>query len=258
MMFFGGGDALDSFGGYYNGQGKPVTSSGGAHYDDKWDGDKQSINGNYKIGQIDVTGTTISTTEQTLPTGINHTYSNQDFNDFAFRQKLDLTYQLKIDTATTLKFIASGTQKTFHVINDYQTKTDSAGVALNDNTRNVDNHGDEHIFNASALYTKKFKKEGRTLSWFINESYDQKKTNGILTSVTDFYKNGKLDSTATINQYKPTNTVTQSLRSNITYSEPITKRLRVLFNYAIGINNASSNDQSFDQSAPGVYDIFDK
>lgn len=258
MMFFsGGGDALDSFSGYYDGRGKPIASSAGAHYDTKWNGEKQSVNANYKIGQIDVTGVTTSTTQQTLPTGINNTYSNQSFDNFAFRQKLDLTYQIKLDTATTLKLIASGTDKTFHVINDYSTRTDSSGVNLNDNSRNIDNRGNEHIFNASAFLTKKFKKVGRTLSWYVSEAYDQNQTNGYLNSVTNYYKNGKIDSTVTINQYKPTKTVTQSLKSNITYSEPLSKKLSLLFNYGISINNASSNNQSFDQSAPDVYDIFD-
>lgn len=270
MMIFGGsGDALDSFSGYYDGRGIPTTSSAGVHYDDKWDTDKQSINTNYKIGQIDVTGTTNTISQQTLPGSINTTKSDQSFNNFAFRQKLDLTYQIKLDTATTLKLIASGTDKTFHVIDNFSSSTnsstspDSVGKRLNDNSRNVDNHGAEHIFNASAFFTHKFKKVGRTLSWFVSEAYDEKKTTGYLNSVTDYYKNGVIDTSihpnpAVIHQYKPTNTVTQSLKSNITYSEPLSKRFALLFNYGLSVNNASSNDQSFDQSSPGVYDIFDQ
>lgn len=265
MMFMSGnGSQLDSFSGYYNGQGKPQATSGGVHFDNKWNGDKQSVNANYKIGQIDVTGTTTSTIQQSLPGYVNDTYSTQNFNDFAFRQKLDLTYQVKLDTTATLKLIASGTDKTFHVVNNFSSRTDSipngqsVRMGLNDNSRNVDNHGDEHIFNASAFFTKKFKKTGRTLSWLVSESYDQNKTHGILNSVTDYYKNGKIDSTETINQYKPTNTTTQSLRSNITYSEPLSKRWSILFNYAISVNNATSNNQSFDESSPGVYDILDQ
>jgi hypothetical protein len=257
MMFFfsGSGDALDSFNGMFDGKGKPVASSAGVHYDGKWDSDNQSVNANYKIGQIDVVGTTISNSQQTLPTGINTTNSTQNFNNFAFRQKLDFTYQVKLDTSATLKFIVSGTDKTFHVMNNYVTATDSSGIKLNDNTRSEDNHGDEHIFNGSALYTKKFKKVGRTLSWSINESYDDNDTKGILKSVTNYY-NG-IAPNDTINQYKPTNTITQSLKSNITYSEPISKRLSILFNYGISVNNASSNNQSYDQSIPGNYNIFD-
>lgn len=259
MMFFysGSGDALDSFSGYFDGKGKPVTSSAGAHYDSKWDGEKQSVNVNYKVGQIDVTGTTTTASQQTLPTGINNTNSTQNFDNFAFRQKLDLTYQVKLDTSSTLKIVTSGTDKTFHVKNNYFTQTtDSAGVKLNDNTRSVDNRGDEQVFNASALYTKKFKKVGRTLSWLVSELYDKNKTNGYLNSVTNYYTTIPPHDTV-INQYKPTSTITQSLKSNITYSEPITKKLSVLFNYGISINNASSNNQSFNQSAPGVYNDFD-
>ncbi len=258
MFFFSGsGDALDSFSGYFDGKGKPVASSAGAHLDDKWDGDKQSINANYKIGQIDVTGTTITTQQQTLPTGTNDVNSNETFNNFAFRQKLDLTYQIKLDTSATLKIMASGTDKTFHVVNDVSTETDSAGVKLNTNNRSVDNHGDEHIFNASALFTKKFKKVGRTLSWLVSEAYDQNKTTGFLNSTLTYY-NTTPPRDSIINQFKPTNTTTQTLKSNITYSEPISKRLSVLFNYGISIDNATSNNQSFDQSSPGVYDILDQ
>jgi hypothetical protein len=255
MMFFysGSGDPLD--GGYFNGRGKPATSSAGAHYDSKWDGDKQSINTNYKIGEITLTGTTTTTSQQTLPTGINDSYNTENFNDYSFRQKLDATYQVKLDTATNLKISVSGTDKNFHAVSDYTAETDSSGVKLNDSKRKVDNRGNEHLFAATALFTHKFKKVGRTLSWAINESYDQKKTDSYLNSITQYFNGTVRDST--INQYKPANLISQSLKSNITYTEPITKKLSVLFNYGISFNNATSNNQSFNQSSPGVYDVFD-
>jgi hypothetical protein len=254
----GSNDALDSFSGYYDGKGVPVTQSGGAHYDSKWNDDKESINTNYKIGAIDVTGVTTTTTQQTLPTGTINTTGNQTFNNSAFRQKLDATYQIKLDTSSNLKVSADGTNKTFSVDNDYYTKTDTNGTLLNTNNRTVINHGDQKLFDASALYTKKFKKVGRTLSWSLSETYNQSKTNGTLNSETDFYgAAGVKDSTETINQYKTTNTLSSVLNSNITYSEPITKKIAVLFNYGFAINNSTTDMQSFNQSAPGVYNVLD-
>lgn len=253
---YGGNDALDSFNGYYDGSGIPVTSSAGVHYDSKWDGDKQSINTNYKLGQIDVTGTTVSTSQQTLPGSINTTKTNSSFDNYAFRQKLDVAYQIKLDTATTLKITASGTDKNFHVNESYSSVTDSSGTRLNSNNRQVYNKGDEHIFNSSVLFTHKFKKVGRTISWAVNESFDQRKTNGYLNSTIDYYS-GATVRDSIINQYKPTNTITSTVNSNITYTEPITKRWSVMFNYGLSINNSSSNNQSFDESSPGVYDTFD-
>jgi len=252
----GSNDALDSFSGYYDGKGVPVTQSGGVHYDGKFDNDKESLNTNYKVGAIDVTGVTNMVTQQALPTGIIGTNSNENFNTSAFRQKLDLTYQVKLDTSATLKISTDGTYKHFDVHNNYQTKTDSSGTLLNSDKRDIINHGDTYIFDASALYTKKFKKVGRTLSWSIAEAYNQSKTDGFLNSTIDTYNAGAVKDSTT-NQYKTTNTTSSVLNSNITYSEPITKKIAVLFNYGFAVNNSSTDRLSYNQSSPGVYNQID-
>jgi len=249
-------DALDSFSGYYDGKGVPVTQSGGVHYDTKWDDDKKSLNTNYKAGNIDVTGITTTTTQQALPNYINDTYNTQSFNNSAFRQKLDATYQTKLDTSSNLKISADGTLKNFHVDNVYNSVTDSDGVKVNQQKRTVINHGDQRIFDASALYTKKFKKPGRTLSWNLSEAYNKNTTDGYLKSEIDYYDvPGGKDSLT--NQYKTTSTLSSVFSSNITYSEPLFKKVAVLFNYGLGINNSSTDRESFNQSAPGVYDVLD-
>jgi hypothetical protein len=254
----GGNDALDSFSGYYDGKGIPVARSGGVHYDDKFDNDKQSLNANYKIGSIDVSGATNTTSQQTLPTGIINTVSNENFNDFAFRQKLDATYKIKLDTTSDLKFSVDGTFKNFHVNNKYQTQTDSAGTKLNTDNRDITNQGTQQTFDASAFYTKKFKKKGRTLSWSLSETFNKSTTEGYLNSELDYFNptGTKSDSTIT-NQYKTTNIVSSLLNSNITYSEPLTTKTSLLFNYGFAVNNSTSNRESFNESSPGVYNIFD-
>ncbi len=258
INFSGGGDALDSFNGYYDGKGVPVTSSGGAHYDTKWNGDKESINTNFKIGQIQVNGVTTSIIQQTLPTSILTTASNESFNNYAFREKLDATYTLKLDTTADLKISADGTYRNFHVDNEYATQTDSSGIALNSNKRSVINHGNTRIFDMTALYTKKFKKTGRTLSWSVGESYNENQTQGFLNSETDFYNHaGVQDSSQVINQYKTTDNVSAVFNSNITWSEPLAKNWALLFNYGLGVNNSTSNQESFNQSAPGAYNMLD-
>lgn len=254
----GGNDALDSFSGYYDGKGVPVARSGGVHYDDKFGNDNQSINTNYKLGSIDVTGQTATTTQQTLPTGIINTQSTENFNQFASRQKLDATYKLKLDTTSDLKISSDVTFRNFRVDNKYHTQTDSAGVKQNTDDRDVSNHGNQQIINASAFYTKKFKKKGRTLSWSVKESYDKNTTEGYLNSDLDYFNPAgvKIDSTIT-HQYKTSNTISSVLNSNITYSEPLTTKTSLLFNYGFAANNTSTNRETFDESAPGVYSIFD-
>ena len=254
----GGNDALDSFNGTYNGRGLPQSQNGGVHYDGKWNADKESINANYKIGALDVDGTTTTLTQQNLLTGTINSNAAQVFNNHAFRQKLDAAYTLAIDTATNLKVTADGTQKNFNVDNSYQTTTTGAtNNLINVQKRQVTNNGDQQIFNASAFYTKKFKKPRRTFSWTVSEGYNNNETKGYLNSATDFYTAGVKDSTQNINQYKTSNTLSSVFNSNMTYTEPLSKTLSLVFNYGLGINNTTQDTKSFDQSAQGIYNILD-
>ena len=252
----GGGDALDSFSGYFDGKGTPLARSGGVHFDNKFDKDKATLNLNYKIGSIEVTGQTTTQAQQTLQKGVLNTNSSQTFDNYSFRHKLDATYNVKLDTTSTLKISADATSRNFHVNNDYITATDSSGTLLNKSNRSITNGGDQKIFNASALYTKRFKKAGRTLSWNVSEAYNDNETQGFLNSRVDYFKNGR-DSIVLTDQYKTTDAISSALNSNITYSEPLNKKFSLLFNYGLSINNSSTDRRSYNQSAPGVYDVLD-
>jgi hypothetical protein len=259
LFITGNNDALDSFNGTYDGRGQPLARTGGVHFDNKFGADMQTLNTNYKIGSLSVDGNTATTTQQTLPTGSIYTNSNQTFNNYAFRQKLDAAYQVKLDTSTTLKIAADATFKNFKVGNDYNTNSrDSLNRFINKQVRSVTNNGDQQVFDASAFFTKKLHKVGRTFSWNVSEAYNKNTTDGYLKSETDFFnKAGAQDSAQIVNQYKTTNTISSALNSNITYSEPLSKGFAVLFNYGFAINNSTADKKSFNQSATGVYNILD-
>ena len=259
IYFSGGGDDLDSYDGSYYGKGLPLARSGGVHYDNKWAKDNQSINANYKIGSIQVDGLTTTQTQQSLPGSNINTNANQTFSNYAFRQKADATYQIKLDTANTLKFGVDGTIKTFNVKNNYNTISFNNDTLLNHNVRNITNNGTQKIFDASVLYTKKFKKPRRTFSWNISEAYNNNETYGYLISEIDYFNhhNGTIDSTQKTNQYKTINSVSSVLNSNMTYTEPLAKYLAIVFNYGMGLNNSTSDKRSYNQSASGAYNVLD-
>jgi hypothetical protein len=56
-------DELSSWSGQYSGQGYPLIQTGGVHYNDKWNDDKENINGNYKILQLHVNGSSTTNSE---------------------------------------------------------------------------------------------------------------------------------------------------------------------------------------------------
>jgi hypothetical protein len=232
------------------------------HYDTKWNGDKESINTNYKIGSLNVDGTKNTLTQNNLPGGrFINTNADQSFHNHIFRQKLDGTYQVKLDSTSNLKIAVDGTTKNNTTNTLYNTVSRRGNdTLLNSNNRSVINDGDQKIFNATVFYNKKFKKVGRTFSVNVNTALNQNQTKGFLKSETDYYdEQGVLDNTRTdkIDQYKTTLNKSAVLTTNLTYSEPFSKTFAVVLNYGLSINNGRSDRRSFNKSPSGEYNILD-
>ncbi|MEO5995048.1 MAG: TonB-dependent receptor, partial [Chitinophagaceae bacterium] len=256
-----GSDALDSYNGIYGGRGNPSIRNGGIHFDGKWnDINKQSINTNYQIGSIRVTGVNTINTQQSLPAGLINTSSNETFDNYAFRQKLDATYRLKIDSGSDLKMAGDLITKNFNLDNNHLTASENEnGKLINRQTRSMTNKGNQAMFDGSAFYTKKFQKPRRTLSWELNNSYNNNETKGFLHSAIDFYNIlGTKDSTENIDQYKTSRVTNFTLTSDVTYTEPISKSLSLRATYGLGVNKSIADRQSFNQSAAGHYDVLDQ
>jgi hypothetical protein len=252
-------DALDVSNDTYAGTGLPLIKSGGAHYDGKWNNDKESINTNYKVGSVAITAISTTVSQQTFPGNVINGSAYQTFDNYTFLQKLDATYSLKLDNSSNLKIAADGTIKNFTVNNNYQTiRKDSIGNLINQQSRNIKNSGSQQVFDAGILYTKKFKKPMRTFSWNVSETHNDYETHGYLNSNTNYYNSaGLIDSAENVNQFKTTHTITSVLNSNMTYTEPLTKTMSLAFDYGLSINNSTQQRASFNQSATGVYNVLD-
>ena len=256
-IFSNSTDELEGWNGSYSGRGIPVARTGGVHYDDKWNADKQTINTNYKIGSLNVTGNSNEQSQNSLSTGLIRSSSNQDFNNYIFRQKVDGVFQIKLDSTSNLKISADGTFK--HSENQstndaYSVRGDSS--LINSNSRRLDNKGDEQTFNFSAFYNKKFKKVGRTVSFLVSQSLDQNKNKGNLASDIKFFNTkGIQDSSQVIDQFKDNNIQTSVFNTNLTYSEPFSKFFSLIANYGVGISNSTADRRSYNQSTPGNYDV---
>jgi hypothetical protein len=259
IYFTSSGDDFDSFGGQYNGQGIPVARTGGLHYDNKWNDDKETLNTNYKIGSLRVVGDRSTISQNNLASGIINSNSNQTYDNDIFRQKLDAMYEIKLDTTLTLKINVDGTLKNSTTFNDYATVSSRGDNSLlNTSSRKLTNDGDDKIFNFNAFLTKRLKKKGRTLSLNLSESISDSKTEGYLNSSNSFFNTaGALDSIANINQYKVNSITSNVFKSNLAYTEPLSKTLTVILNYGLNLINGRSDRKSFNQSTAGRYDIFD-
>ncbi|MXV52891.1 outer membrane beta-barrel protein [Pedobacter sp. HMF7647] len=260
MIFINGNnDEFSSWNGNYNGEGIPVARNGGAHFENKWKNDKQSLNANYKIGSLDVSGNRNSLINNTLPSGVNTTSSDENFDNYLFRQKLDFTYQVKLDTTSNLKISVDGTLRNSRSSSAYQSSVQRGfDTLLNHNARSLTSEGDQRNMNMTAFWNKKFKKAGRTISLNLKESLNDDNSDGFLNSEIDFYDElGQQDSVSNINQQK-TNTSKSSLfNSNLTYTEPLSKTFSTILNYGLNYNHAISDLRSYNQTLPGIYNELD-
>jgi hypothetical protein len=261
-VFFDAGDggALDSFSGKYDGQGIPITRTGGVHYDDKWKDDKYTLNTNYKAGSIGVEGTRDNLQQQNLPgasTNIIKSSTNEIFNNFMFRQKLDATYSIKLDTTSNLKIGVEGTLKNSdtHNTKDAESKRNDSTL-INTNHRMVTNKVDDQLYGASLLYNKKLNKPGRTISLNTTAGATERKSSGNLKSRLDIYgTTGLLTGTQLLDQLKTDNTTTSRLGTNLTYTEPISKSLTASVSYGFGLNTSNADRRSYDASSPNNYNL---
>jgi len=259
MMIMGGGDEMESWGGRYGGEGIPIARNAGAHYDTKWNSDKESINTNYKIGSLRVDGTKNTLTQRNLPGGVINSNQDQLTNNYIFRHKLDATYQIKLDTTSNLKLTVSGTDKNSETTNNFNTigkREDN--TLLNTELRNLENKGDEQSFNISAFYNKKLKKPGRNYSLNVSQIISEQNGKGYLYSKNEFFDlNGLTDKTEITDQLKTNKANSTFFSSNFTFSEPITKKLSVVLNYGLSLSNSNADRKSYNASTPGKYDILD-
>ncbi len=252
----GNNDDLDSFDGRYNGQGIPLARTGGVHYDTKWNNEKESINTNYKIGTLNIDGTSDNLIQNNLPGSILNSSSNQAYHKYMFRQKLDAVYQIKLDTSSNLKLSIDGTQKHSTTNEAFIGSELRNDTLINNNSRNLTNAVDQKALNASAFYTHKFHKTGRTFSFNISEAYSESDANGFLKSTINFYNNvGVRDSSQIIDQNKTNQLQSSALKTNLTWSEPFSKSFAIVINYGFDIDNNKADRKSFNPSTFGNYNI---
>jgi hypothetical protein len=260
MMYISSGrDELESFSGNYNGEGIPLARTGGVHYDAKWNKDKESINTNYKIGSLRLEGIKNVQAQTNLPTGVINSISDQNYDNYAFRQKLDAIYEIKLDTSSTLKITVEGTLKNNEANSNYQVnRLNGNDILLNANDRDLNNKTDQKLFRATAFWNKRFRKKGRSVSLNVSGNLDQSDGEGFLKSLENYYNAiGGLDSTNLTDQFKTNRLNSTVLSTNLTYSEPFSKTFAVVLNYGFGLNNAEQERKSFNALSPGQYTQLD-
>ncbi len=260
MTMSSSGDGLENWGGSYNGQGRPKVQTGGVHYNNKWDDDKQSINGNYKILDLSVKGSSTTNTQYILPDTTYFNNQKQIFNNQITRHRGNATYDIDFDSSSSLKVLMDISSDHKLTANQYETESLASDSSLiNQGNRTITSTSDINSFNSSFLWRKKLKKKGRTLSLNIKENYSTTTSSGYLNAVNFFFKKGSSTpiQTQITDQFKPSENKSLAFDSKLTYTEPLSTAASIVFNYGITLNNSSSNRSSYNKSVSGKYESLD-
>ncbi|HVZ57232.1 MAG TPA: TonB-dependent receptor [Chitinophagaceae bacterium] len=260
----------DEIGGYYYSfgtnddfsnwslQGLPNAYSAGGLYSDKWNGDINSLNLNYRYNRLGTTNVG-STLKQTLLQDTTF-YNNESTRSSGVKQQHVASgkYDWKIDSLATLTFRSTGTYKTS------QSSTHTSSEALDENHQYVNTGDRTNDLNSThkqldnqLTYNQLFHKKGRQLIATFKYSLVRDDNTSSLFSNNQFFKKGILDSTSITDQSKIGQGDSRTFGTKVTYNEPLTKFFNLVSEYSYNDNHSTSHLNTYEKDGDGKYTVLD-
>lgn len=245
--------------GDYNDKGLPTATSAGAHYDNKWNADKTSINSNYKFNVTDIKGSEITFSQNNLANEIILTNSVKDFKNSNSNHQANTKYIQKFNENSVFTIYADGYTSegdNNNTISSQNMKFDK--LLINDNYAVNSTKYDVNIYNLNASWKVKMKKEGRTFSFYTDNRFSNDNMRGNSSSETRFYNSENLiDSTANLFLNKMTYDNSRISEVRTIYTEPLSKGLSLILNYTLNNEHLVDDKRSFNSTNNGSSPILD-
>ncbi|MDH7462145.1 outer membrane beta-barrel protein [Chitinophagaceae bacterium 26-R-25] len=252
IVYYGGEDNSPNF----NGEGLPKSWAAGANYSDKFNADKQKLNGSYRYNKLNVDAQGNSLSQSILPDTTFFTKSTN--NSISSRQKHSINgaYDFQIDSGLSVKLTVNGGIGQFQNASNTNSRTyDIQDSTINQNAQSNSANGDNQKWTSNLLLRKKFEKVGRTLSLNLNDQYNTDNSTGYLHAIITTYDPiTRLPKDSLTDQMKLTDTKVNAFGGKLSYTEPLSKRIFAEISYGLRINSSSSERLSYNKSADGKYE----
>ncbi len=257
FSFNGGNDEFDNSN--FNGEGIPKSYSAGINYGNKYNNDRQTVNGSYRYNKIINEGTGSTFSQSILPTNVFNTTEKRSFYNNRERHSANGTYEWNIDSFTSAKIVMRGYTGLQQSNSGFSSQLmDSSGALVNTNVRRNFSNGDNKSFNTNFILRHRFKKLGRTISLSVDEQYRDNNSEGNLFSIANFYeKTGLLKRIDTTDQQKINNSVVSGYNGRLAYTEPILKNTFLELSYALRLTQSEAEKLSYSKNTAGKYEVFD-
>jgi Outer membrane protein beta-barrel family/Carboxypeptidase regulatory-like domain len=216
----------------------------GVQYSNKWN-EKTNLNFSPKYNSQRYNNTKTTYTQNQIKDTSLNTNSNDNIFINRYNVKLKATYEIKLDSANTIKLIAKSNfyhTESSDISNGVTTGFKNAFVNSFDKT--ITTNSDKQAYGLNVSLKHKFKKARRTFS--LTGDWNQLNHNGtnILKSRNTFLDPiFGLPINVNINQLKDFDKVTNNVSAKVVYTEPLTKKLALELSYQLSLNNGT-NDQT--------------
>ncbi len=252
----GGGDEFDSYGSFY-GEGLPTSWSAGLQYSNKFNTDKQNVNGSYRYNKLNTEGGGSTLAQSILPD--RQLFNREQRESFTTKQRHSAngTYEWNIDSFTSIKIVANGYVGDNRTFSSFTSEAlNGKGNLINNSNRFTSSDGTNSSFNSNLLFRKRFKKAGRTISLTIDQQQRLTNNNGKLFAVNSFLsESSSFIAIDTTDQLKNNAISNHGYFSRISYTEPVLKNLFVELGAGIRVSNSDARRLSFDRGFNGKYDV---
>lgn len=260
MMYFSGStDDFTNWSGSYNGQGVPVAWNAGAHYNNKWDDDKVSVNGNYIFNQVRVGVNTNTISQLKLPDSTTNLTNDNNFSRYTDMQhSISAKYDMVADSLNEFIVTIQGKMRhkdTYTRDSSFTLGEDSA--LINNTINNTNISGQNNTFNSTLTWQHKTHTKGRTLSFNVQENYNEINSTGYQYSLVNGFSGGALESQDTTDQYKTTYSRNLSLINKLAYTEPLGNNNFLVVDYGLAMLSAASDKNAYNRAAGGKYALLD-
>jgi hypothetical protein len=170
------------------GSGLPISTTGGLTYSNKWDADKQNVNGTYQFNHLNIVGQTNSITQYILPDTTFINKVQQNATNMRQRHRVNGSYEWQMDSSCSLKVTVTGSKIKRDDNNLYTGQSSSQeNQIINETDRTTTSNGTENNLLTNLFWRKKFKKAGRTISFNSNINFTGRNSTGYLIAQNSFF-----------------------------------------------------------------------
>ncbi len=232
-----------------------VNNNAGLHFSNKWD-DKRTLAISPKFNRQQYNNVVSTFSQRAIGDTILNDFGTkvQDVNRQNFKNSL--TYDMKLDSANSIKFtLKANFYRTENIEDLYSESVSNTQTIKNTVSNFLQQETEKQSVLATVMYRHKFKKPRRTLSF--NADWYRLKTDGnnFLRSDNDYYQNGIVDSSVNKDQMFDIDKLTKRLTTKLTYTEPLSKTLSLELGYELTHSTGYNDRTTYNfSSSSGKYD----